>query len=156
MKTKRPRTRAHVQSVPAFWDSSAIIPLCCQQPQSTAARQSARVYNTQIVWWGTIIETFSGIYRLTGESGLTVKEGQAAVKALESLQHKWNEILPSDEVRRTAERLLRMHPLRVADALQLASALVWCGAYPSGRVFICADARLSDAADKEGFKVIRL
>jgi len=46
--------------------------------------------------------------------------------------------------------------LRAADALQLASALVWCGAYASGRAFICADTRLSDAADKEGFNVIRL
>jgi predicted nucleic acid-binding protein len=156
MKTKRPHPPVRAQSVPAFWDSSAIIPLCCQQPQSTAARQSARIYNTQIVWWGTVIETFSSIYRLTRKSGLTVKEGQAAVKALAALQHKWNEILPSDEVRKTAERLLRTHPLRAADALQLASALVWCGAYPSGRVFICADARLSDAADKEGFNVIRL
>jgi predicted nucleic acid-binding protein len=90
------------------------------------------------------------------EGGLTVKESQAAVKALASLQNKWNEILPSDEVRKTAERLLRTQPLRAADALQLASALVWCGAYPSGRVFICADARLSEAADKEGFNVIRL
>jgi predicted nucleic acid-binding protein len=156
MKTKKPRSPTRAQSAPAFWDSSAIIPLCCQQPQSPPARRSARVYDTQIVWWGTSVEIFSGIYRLTHEGGLTVKESQAAVKALESLRHKWNEILPSDEIRQTAERLLRTHPLRAADALQLASALVWCGAYPSGRAFICADIRLSDAADKEGFNVIRL
>lgn len=157
MKTKKPRSLVHSQSIPAFWDSSAIIPLCCQQPQSVTARQSARVYNTQIVWWGTIIEILSGIFRLMRESGLTVKEGQAALKALESLHNKWNEILPSGEVRKTAERLLRTHQLRAADALQLASALVWCGAYASGRVFICADTRLADAADdKEGFNVIRL
>jgi predicted nucleic acid-binding protein len=98
MKTKRPRTPVRAQSVPAFWDSSAIIQLCCQQPQSTATRQSARTYNTQIVWWGTVIETFSSIYRLTRESGLTVKEGQAAVKALAALQHKWNEIPPSESL----------------------------------------------------------
>jgi predicted nucleic acid-binding protein len=156
MKTKKPRSPARAQPTPAFWDSSAIIPLCCQQPQSTAARQSARIYDTQIVWWGTSIEAFSGIYRLTREGGLTAKDSQTAVKALESLRRKWNEILPSDEVRQNAERLLRTHPLRAADALQLASALVWCGNYPNGRAFICADTRLSDAADKEGFNVIRL
>jgi predicted nucleic acid-binding protein len=93
---------------------------------------------------------------VTREGGLTVKESQAAVNALESLRHKWNEIMPSDEIRQTARRRLRTHPLRAADALQLASALVWCGAYPSGRAFICADNRLSDAADNEGFKVIQL
>jgi uncharacterized protein len=156
MKTKKRRSPSRAKPVPAFWDSSAIIPLCCQQPQSTAARRSARVYDTQIVWWGTSVETFSGIYRLTREGGLTVKDSQAAVKALESLRHKWNEILPSDEVRQTAERLLRAHPLRAADALQLASALVWCGNFPNGRAFICADGMLSDAADKEGFNVVRL
>jgi len=94
MKTKKPRSPTRAQSAPAFWDSSAIIPLCCQQPQSPPARRSARVYDTQIVWWGTSVEIFSGIYRLTREGGLTVKESQAAVKALESLRHKWNEILP--------------------------------------------------------------
>jgi uncharacterized protein len=154
MKAKKPRSPARPQ--PAFWDSSGIIPLCCQHPQTTAARRSARVYNTQIVWWGTIIETLSGIYRLTREGGLTIKESQAAVKALESLCRKWSEILPSDEIRQTAEGLLRTHPLRSGDALQLASALVWCGAHPGGHAFICADIRLSVAADKEGFNVIRL
>ncbi len=156
MKTKRPRSQARAQPGPAFWDSSAIIPLCCRQPQSTAARQSARVYDTQIVWWGTSIEAFSGICRLTREGGLTAKESQTAVKALESLRHKWSEILPSDEVRQTAERLLGAHPLRAADAIQLAAALVWCGGYSGGHAFICADIRLSDAANKEGFNVIRL
>jgi predicted nucleic acid-binding protein len=156
MKTKKPRSPARPRPVPAFWDSSGIIPLCCQQPQSTAARRSARVYNMQIVWWGTFIETLSGIYRLAREGGLTARESQAAVKALESLCNKWSEILPSDEIRLTAERLLRTHPLRSGDALQLASALVWCGTYPAGHAFICADVRLSEAADKEGFKVIRL
>jgi predicted nucleic acid-binding protein len=79
-----------------------------------------------------------------------------AIKALEVLRRKWHEISPSDDVRQTAEWLLRLHPLRAADALQLAAARVWCGNYPRGRVFICADIRLLDAADKEGFNVIRL
>ncbi len=124
MKTKKPRPLARAQPIPAFWDSSAIIPLCCHQPQSTAARQSARIYNTQIVWWRTSIEAFSAIYRLTREAGLTAKESQTAIKALELLRFKWSEILPSDKVRQTAERVLRTHPPRAADALQLASALV--------------------------------
>ncbi len=32
------------------------------------------------------------------------------------------EIDPSDEIRETAARFLRVHPLRAADALQLAAA----------------------------------
>ena len=153
MPAKKPI--AHTQPVAAFWDASAIIPLCCQQPQSAAARRAARIYNTQIVWWGTSVETFSAIYRLTRDGGLTAKESLQALKALELLRKKLNEILPAEEVRLAAERLLRTHHLRAADALQLAAALVWCGNYPRGYAFICADIRLSEAADKEGFNVIR-
>jgi len=156
MRFRQRRSSAGSQPVPAFWDASAIIPLCCRQPQSIAARQSARIYAKQIVWWGTGVETFSGIYRLTREGAFSVKDNQAAVKALEYLRQKWSEILPSDEVRHAAERLIRTHPLRAADALQLASALIWCGNYPAGRPFICGDGRLSEAAEKEGFNVIRL
>jgi len=156
MTTKKRRVAARAQPPLAFWDTSAIIPLCCQQPKSTAARQTARSHGAQIVWWGAGVEAFSAIYRLTREGGLTAKESQTAIKALEALRRKWHEISPSDEVRQIAERLLRAHPLRAADALQLAAALVWCGNYPRGRAFVCADIRLSDAADKEGFNLVRL
>ena len=46
--------------------------------------------------------------------------------------------------------------LRAADALQLAAALVWCRQRPHGRAFVVADDGLSDAAEAEGFTVIRL
>lgn len=148
MPTKKPRSTT--QPVAAFWDASAIIPLCCQQPQSAAAR----IYNAQIVWWGISIETFSAIYRLMRDGGLTATESLQALKALDLLRQKWHEILPAEEIRRAAERLLRTHPLRAADALQLAAALIWCGNHPRGHAFVCAVIRLSEAADKEGFTAI--
>ncbi len=151
MATNRPRPKPE----PGFWDTSAILPLCCRQPQSAAARQSARIYGLQIVWWGTAVECYSAFCRLTREGSLTAKEGQVAFKALDLLRNRWNEMLPSDEIRQISERLLRIHPLRAADALQLAAALVWCDQYPNGRPFLCADHRLSEAAEKEGFRVIR-
>ena len=53
-------------------------------------------------------------------------------------------------VRTIARRLLRVHPLRSADALQLAAAVVCaegeCGMLP----FVCLDARLIDAARRRG------
>jgi len=48
------------------------------------------------------------------------------------------------------------HRLRAADALQLAAALVWCSNRPRGRAFLVADGALSDAAEAEGFAVIRV
>jgi len=64
------------------------------------------------------------------------------------------EVQPSEEVRQTALRLVRMHNLRAADALQLAAALVWARHVPTGLDFVCMDARLRTAAEKEGFSVL--
>jgi len=60
----------------------------------------------------------------------------------------------STSLRRTAERLLRTHPLRAADSLQLASALVAADHDPTTLEVVCLDARLATAARREGFKVI--
>jgi len=59
----------------------------------------------------------------------------------------------SQPVRRrsVAERLLTVHPLRAADALQLAAALVWSEGSPDQRAFACLDDRFREAARKEGF-----
>jgi len=62
--------------------------------------------------------------------------------------------VPSDAVRRTAERLLRVHPLRAADSMQLAAALIAAEHNPSDLDIVCLDKKLSDAARREGFTVL--
>jgi hypothetical protein len=52
-----------------------------------------------------------------------------------------------------AKRLLRVHPLRTADALQLAAALIACEGEPAGLGFMAFDERLRMAADREGLAV---
>ena len=37
---------------------------------------------------------------------------------------------------------------------KLAAALVWCKEQPRGRLFVCCDARLVEAATKAGFDVL--
>lgn len=140
----------------AFWDTSALVPLCCFQSQTAQARQTARTYSRQVVWWGTVIEAVSSLNRLTREGTLSAKESREAFTRLDYLRARWNEVQPLEEVRDRAERLLRIHKLRAADALQLAAALVWCGDRPQGRTLIGADGLLSEAADAEGFTVIQL
>lgn len=87
------------------------------------------------------------------EGFLSRKEEQLAFSSLEKLANQWVKILPAEEVRQQAERLLELHLLRAADALQLAAALVWCKGFPKARAFVCADKHLSEAATKEGFAV---
>jgi len=50
-------------------------------------------------------------------------------------------------------RLLRTHPLRTADALQLAAALVAGKHDPSQVQFFSYDDRLNEAAAREGLKI---
>ncbi|MHB1980941.1 MAG: hypothetical protein ACYCOS_04395 [Sulfobacillus sp.] len=52
-----------------------------------------------------------------------------------------------------AVRLLRVHPLRAADALQLAAALVWAAEMGEAAVIVTLDHRLAAVAAREGLVV---
>ncbi len=69
------------------------------------------------------------------------------------LWRRIQEVSPAEELRDRATRLLDLHPLSAADALQLAAALDWCGERTLGAGFVCLDQRLRAAAMLEGFDV---
>jgi uncharacterized protein len=68
----------------------------------------------------------------------------------------WDEVQPSESVRETARRLLRVHDLRAADAVQLAAALAAAEGRPGTLTVVCLDERLGIAAEREGFTLIGL
>ncbi|HEY9786463.1 MAG TPA: type II toxin-antitoxin system VapC family toxin [Candidatus Obscuribacterales bacterium] len=138
----------------AFWDTSAIVPLCCFQPTSSKARQLARSYGRLVVWWVTPVETVSALQRLLRDGHVTSFELTQSLTRLDYLRTRWNEVQPSEDLRDRAQRLLRTHKLRAADALQLSAALSWCDNRPRERVFITADEMLALAAEVEGFRVL--
>jgi hypothetical protein len=148
------KTSASLQA--AFWDASALVPLCCLQPQTRAARQARRLFPQFVVWWVTGVECFSALRRLERAQALTAQETQQAFQELDRLRLRWTEVSPLEEVRSLAEQLLSVHQLRAADALQLAAALIWCNHHPRGKTFISGDDGLLEAAEKEGFNVVRL
>ena len=114
----------------AFWDASAIVPLCCSQAATAQGRRLRRELKRMVVWWGTPLEARSALARLVREGRLTADERTAAVKLLAQLRASWDEILPTEKVRSIAEDLPDAHGLRAADAAQLAAALVWCRERP--------------------------
>jgi hypothetical protein len=63
------------------------------------------------------------------------------------------EISAVEKVRARASRLLEVHPLRTANACQLAAALVCVQEDPERLPILCFDRRLESAALKEGFVV---
>ena len=85
---------------------------------------------------------------------MTRADERAARRVLHLLSDTWMEMQPNDALRNMAERLLAVHPLRTADALQLSAALSWCRQVPAGQELVAFDQRLRDASFREGFTVL--
>lgn len=137
----------------AFWDTSAIVPLCCHQDASHELRRMARRIKLIVAWWGTTVEARSAFSRLLREGKMNARGLNQAVARLEIQRTSWIEVLPSERVREIAETLPEQYGLRALDSFQLAAALVWCREQPRGRWFVCADTRLAEVATKAGFRV---
>jgi hypothetical protein len=137
----------------AFWDASAIVPLCCSQPATAQGRRLRRDLKRMVVWWGTSLEARGAFARLVREGRLTGQEHATAIRLLGQLRVAWDEILPTEQVRALAEELPDTHGVRAADAAQLAAALVWCRERPKQRPIVCFDDRLRAAATALGFSV---
>ncbi|NJD19073.1 MAG: type II toxin-antitoxin system VapC family toxin, partial [Gemmatimonadetes bacterium] len=106
-----------------FWDASAVVPLLVAQPLSGRARQILAENPEMVVWWSTPVECASALARLRREGTLIEAAEREALATLDLLRAGWHELLPGDTLRTQALRVLRLHPLRTADALQLAAAL---------------------------------
>lgn len=137
-----------------FWDASAIIPLCINEPQTKFVRAFVQEDEAIVAWWGSLVECYSAFSRLRREGFLDASGEDQIRQLIGILSDTWIEIEPGEEVRDIAGRLLMNHPLRAADSLQLAAALVWVGKTPRGDKFICLDRRLREAARKEGFTLL--
>ena len=139
-----------------FWDASAVVPLFIaeqwtQELQALAVKDSA-----MLVWWGSLVECVSALARLERDGALNAHAVTVALRRLQELSSSWHEVDPSDEIRETAARLLRVHPLRAVDALQLAAAFAAAERRPMSLELVTLDDRLGNAARKEGFTVIDL
>jgi uncharacterized protein len=137
-----------------YWDSSALVPLCVDEASSPHMREIYRADPGLVTWWGSEIECVSALARLEREGAMSADMVSAAVARRKSLGSAWHEVQPSQVLRDTAVRLLRVHPLRGADAVQLASAVVAADGEPSSIELVTMDTRLTAAARREGFTVL--
>jgi len=137
-----------------FWDSTALVPLIVEEPASEAMRSLFESDPVILIWWGTPVECLSAISRRERERELAPGMAGDARRLLEDLVGHLHEILASEEVRGHAQRLLLRHPLRAADALQLAAAMTWARSRPRDHRFCTLDQRLAIAAREEGFHVL--
>jgi predicted nucleic acid-binding protein len=136
----------------AYWDSSALIPLCVTQPQSTQAILLYERYNI-VAWWATQVEIISGLTRLERMGQITHNRFLVGKQFAQDLVRGWISAGSSKGTAVLACSLLELYPLRAGDALQLAVALEVSEHRTQGYPFITADDRLADAARRSGFSV---
>ena len=137
-----------------FWDASAIVPLLVAESTTRSLQALANQDSDLLVWWGSQVECASALARLERGALLEGKAGALAFDRLKQLADGWHQIEPSEIIRENALRFLRVHPLRAADALQLAAAFLAAERRPSTLEVVTLDERLADAARKEGFELI--
>ena len=137
-----------------FWDASAVIPLCVRESPSPLVRKMVQEDVAVAVWWTTPVECFSAFARRRRDNILTRAQEDQARQTVVRLAAEWTEVQPSHQVREAAGRVLLLHPLRAADALQLGAALVWADGRGTGHEFVCLDPRLREAAQREGFLLL--
>jgi predicted nucleic acid-binding protein len=137
----------------SYWDSSAIVPLLAREADSDQREDELRQDGPMVTWWGTSTELTSAMARRHRAGLLTGIDLDRAKARLQALQDQWIRVLPVEPLIHRAERLLWLHPLRAADAFQLAAALLACREDTRKCFFHCADQRLLYAATREGFPV---
>jgi len=110
---------------------------------------------TVLVWTMTPIECLSAICA-TGRQATTPTQVKTAevMKRLKQLQDSWIEIHQVAWVKKRAERLLSVHGMSTAAALQLAAALIACEDRPDELPIVTFDPELARCASREGFHVV--
>lgn len=136
-----------------YWDASSLVSLCVEEASTGILRKLA-AQGAIVTWAVSRVEIASAIERRSRQGQLSSAARKAALLALEQLAEAWTEVQAVAPVCERAERLLALHPLRAADAMQLGAALVAVSGPPRGHEFVCGDERLRDAASREGFRVL--
>jgi predicted nucleic acid-binding protein len=137
-----------------FWDASALVPLVALEKETAGCRKLLAEDTEIVVWFLSPVEVVSALTRRLRERSLKPAEFRKAKDQLALLEEVWSEVILLEKVRDRARRLLEIHPLRAADSLQLAAALLVSEENPESVAFVTLDTRLGQAAEREGFNVL--
>ncbi len=136
-----------------FWDSSAIVPLLVEEEETDYCLKTLSDDQEMLIWCLSGLEVMSALCRRVREGSVNERYFQATKRHLKDFVERAYEVKAIEPVKQRALRLLEVHPLRAADACQLASALVATHENPDRLVIVSFDQRLKNAAIKEGFIV---
>src|SRR5262245_31474833 len=137
-----------------FWDSSALVPLVVQQPLSPAVERWIAEDATVVAWTLSSVELVSALRLLLREGALAEQAAREAEELARDLMARAHIVSDVERVKAITIRVLLVHALRAADALQLGAALAWSDGQVEGAVLHTFDERLAEAASREGFRVL--
>lgn len=137
-----------------FWDSSALVPLVSKEAGSARLQRLLSRDPGVTVWAFSPVEVHSALVRRRRAQELGAIELKEARQRIRDLAQGWSVVVSLDAVIQRAMRMLDVHELRAADALQLAAALTACDDDVTRLPIVCLDDRLGVAAEREGFTVI--
>ena len=136
-----------------FWDSSALVPLLVKEKETRYCLKALSDDQEMLVWCLSKVEVISALCRRLRDKAFGEEEFQKTKEHLNDLIERAYEVQAIEKVQARALRLLEVHPLRAADACQLAAALVATQEDPHRLIMVCFDQNLKNAALKEGFIV---
>ena len=137
-----------------FWDTAALVPLVIDEPTTPALRKLLAKDREVAVWMFTRVEMLSALGRLgraTDELADVLPGARADVM---DFLAQCVTVTDVEGVRRRAERLVGLHPLTAADAMQLGAAIIASGDRPESLEFVTIDQALARSAQLEGFRVV--
>jgi uncharacterized protein len=132
-----------------YFDASALVKRYVEEPGSESVRQGMRdaILTTSRL---SEVEVTSALVRRWRQGDLTQQELERTLDTLQADLRALNLIEPVAEITALAGTLLRRHPLRAGDALQLASSVYLQRKVRGKLEFWAFDQRLNEAAAKEG------
>ena len=136
-----------------YWDASALVPLVVAEPNSALVRAWLSDDDHIVTWAWTRIEITSAIERRTRDGVLSRAQRRETLGRFDRFADSSDEITDVLAVRARAKALLARHPLRAADAGQLGAALLVQEQLAGTLSFLCLDARLALAAEREGLRI---
>jgi predicted nucleic acid-binding protein len=138
-----------------YFDTSALVKQYLQEPGSKIVlellKTGEKVYTASL----TYTETHAAFSRRAREGRLTRATTRRLALRFDRDWESYDVVVLSEHVLGLARQLLYRRPLRSADAIHLASALLLARTSATRPCeFVCADDRLCDAAANEGLKNI--
>jgi hypothetical protein len=135
-----------------FFDASALVKRYVRESGTPTVRRALRERQSAISRLSEA-EISSALARRRREGSLSDRQHHRALDALRADLVRLEVVELSPTVVAGVHPLLERHPLRAADALQLASAMVLQEALGSALEVVTYDERLHTAAKAEGFRV---